>query len=92
MYAVDAATGTKRWSFATGDEITWSSPAVANGVVYAGSEDKTVYAFDAETGAELWSFTTSSEYFGIHGSSPTVVDGTLYIANEFDFTYFFALP
>ena len=69
-----------------------AKPPVADGVVYAGSEDKSVYAFDAETGTELWKFTTSSEFFGIHGSSPIVVDGTLYVANEFDSTYFFALP
>ena len=33
-----------------------SSPAVANGVVYVGSEDKNVYALDATTAARYGSF------------------------------------
>jgi hypothetical protein len=31
-----------------------SSPAVANGVTYVGSDDHRLYAFDAATGAPLW--------------------------------------
>jgi outer membrane protein assembly factor BamB len=34
-----------------------SSPAVANGVVYVGSDDDNVYALNARTGAKLWSYT-----------------------------------
>jgi outer membrane protein assembly factor BamB len=33
-----------KWSYTTGGEV-WSSPAVANGVVYVGSYDGRVYAF-----------------------------------------------
>ena len=44
------------------------SPAVANGVVYVGSEDGLVYALNAATGTELWSFTTGQ----IVLSSPAV--------------------
>jgi eukaryotic-like serine/threonine-protein kinase len=44
LYAVDARTGNKLWSFATGAAII-SSPAVANGVVYVGSYDGKLYAF-----------------------------------------------
>ena len=36
VYALDAATGAKLWSYTTGEEVE-SSPAVANGVVYVGS-------------------------------------------------------
>jgi hypothetical protein len=35
---------TEAWSFATGSTV-YSSPAVVNGVVYAGSDDHNVYAF-----------------------------------------------
>src|SRR3984957_10430023 len=45
VYALDAATGVKLWSFATGGEV-FSSPAVANGVVYVGSNDQNVYALN----------------------------------------------
>jgi len=44
VYALNARTGTKLWSFTTGGELD-SSPAVANGLVYVGSRDGKVYAF-----------------------------------------------
>ena len=44
VYALNAKTGAKLWSFTTGSSVT-SSPAVANGVVYVGSYDGKVYAF-----------------------------------------------
>ena len=36
MYALNASTGAKLWSYTTGSLVS-SSPAVANGVVYVGS-------------------------------------------------------
>jgi outer membrane protein assembly factor BamB len=36
LYALDAVTGTLKWSFPTG-VINYTSPAVVNGVVYVGS-------------------------------------------------------
>ena len=44
VYALNARTGAKLWSYATG-YLVYSSPAVANGVVYVGSHDEKVYAF-----------------------------------------------
>ena len=35
-----------------------SSPTVVNGVVYIGSDDRSVYALNASTGTELWRFST----------------------------------
>jgi outer membrane protein assembly factor BamB len=52
VYAVDASTGTKLWSYAVGSGV-YSSPAVANGVVYVSSDDGKVYALNAATGAKL---------------------------------------
>jgi eukaryotic-like serine/threonine-protein kinase len=49
-----------------------SSPAVANGVVYFGSND--VYALDASTGALLWSYAMG----GWVSSSPAVANGVVY--------------
>ena len=57
MYALNATTGAKLWSYTTG-ELVDSSPAVANGVVYVGSYDHNVYALNASTGALLWSYAT----------------------------------
>jgi len=50
VYALDATSGTKLWTFTTGGAVT-SSPAVANGAVYVGSNDGKVYAFDLAGGA-----------------------------------------
>jgi len=74
VYALNAATGAKLWSFATGG-IVQSSPAVANGVVYVGSFDRNVYALNAATGAKLWSFATGD----IVDSSPAVANGVVYV-------------
>ena len=48
------------WIAATGGPIQ-SSPAVANGIVYVGSNDDKVYAFTASTGAFKWSATTGGQ-------------------------------
>ena len=83
LYALDARSGTKLWSFATRDAIRslryviHSSPAVANGVVYVGSLDNSLYALDARSGTKLWSFPTGDVII----SSPTVADGVVYISS-----------
>lgn len=51
IYALDAHTGAKLWSYATGGGVD-SSPAVVNGVVYVGSSDGNVYAFSLKQGQE----------------------------------------
>ncbi len=76
VYALKAATGKKQWSYFTGGGD--SVPAVLNGVVYVGSAKESgdnVFALDAKTGAAIWSFATR---FSVY-SSPTVVNGVLYI-------------
>jgi outer membrane protein assembly factor BamB len=86
VYALNAETGTKLWSSATG-LVNNSSPAVANGVVYVGSYyDRTVYALSAKTGGKLWSYITGGIVFScaklltyttgdIVDSSPVVARG-----------------
>jgi outer membrane protein assembly factor BamB len=44
VYGLDAATGTKVWRFAARASVV-SSPAVANGMVYVGSNDGRLLAF-----------------------------------------------
>ena len=41
------------WAFDTG-AVVESSPAVVDGVVYAGSFAQALFAVDAKTGEELW--------------------------------------
>jgi outer membrane protein assembly factor BamB len=82
VYALDARTGAKLWSYTTGAGV-YSSPAVADGVVYVGSFDNNVYALDARTGAKLWSYTTGR----IVESSPAVADGVVYVGSYDDNVY-----
>jgi len=42
--AINASTGTLLWHYKTGGDVH-SSPAVANGMVFAGSNDGNLYAF-----------------------------------------------
>jgi len=78
IYALQAACGKLLWFSSTmGRGATVSSyisPAVANGMVYAGGGDNHLYAFDAQTGATRWTFNLNVETL----SSPTVVNGVVY--------------
>ncbi len=71
------------WSYDTGSYVR-SSPAVANGRVFVGSEDKSFYALDATTGAKLWSYYTGSTTGGVGGvsSSPAVVGDVVYVGSD----------
>jgi outer membrane protein assembly factor BamB len=85
VYALDAATGTLRWSFATGD-VVHASPAVAAGLVYIGSWDRNLYALDAATGRERWRYTTGNDttiynQIGI-ASSAAVTDGLVLVGGR----------
>jgi outer membrane protein assembly factor BamB len=88
LYAVDAATGTFRWRFQTGDSFFLASPVVANGVVYTGSKAGTIFALDARTGTQLWSYGTGG---GINGA-PAITDGVVYVASFDKELYAFGLP
>jgi outer membrane protein assembly factor BamB len=66
--------------------FVYSSPAVANGIVYVGSDDQSVYALNASTGAELWSYATSGAVraFGSRNfvnGSPALASGVLYFGS-----------
>ena len=65
------------WTYTTGAIIAQSSPAVADGIVYIGSEDHNVYALNATTGALIWSYSTGH----IVDSSPAVADGVVYVGS-----------
>ncbi len=66
-----------KWSLPT-DGIINGSPAVANGVVYVGSNDFNVYALNARTGVMLWIFPTGSYV----RSTPAVANGGVYVASD----------
>ena len=65
-------TGKRVWAVSTGAVID-SSPTVANGIVYVGSQDHKLYALDARTGATLWTYTAGD----IIDPWPTVANGVV---------------
>jgi len=78
VYALNASNGALIWSYNVGYRIAWSSPAVAYGKVYIGSNDRKVYALDAFDGDLVWSYTTG--YWV--DSSPAVAYGKVYIGSR----------
>ncbi|MGA2489326.1 MAG: PQQ-binding-like beta-propeller repeat protein [Anaerolineales bacterium] len=69
--------GTILWTYATQGEV-WSSPTIAKGVVYFGSDDKSVYAVDTTTHQARWKFITG----GIVRSRPAVSGKMVYVASD----------
>jgi outer membrane protein assembly factor BamB len=76
LFALNATTGNKIWSYITGADVT-SSPAVAYGRVYFTSHDGNVYALNASTGTQIWNATGGSS------SSPSVGSGAVYIGDSY---------
>ena len=75
VYAVDAESGKQLWRSDHKGSWVPTSPAVSDGVVYAGSSDgQFVQAVDAKTGVEKWRFDSKMRVF----SSPVVASGRVY--------------
>jgi len=62
-----------------------SSPFVANGIVYVGSEDSNIYALNATSGIKIWSYLTKSAV----ESSPVVANGVVYVGSDDNNVYAF---
>jgi outer membrane protein assembly factor BamB len=73
-----------KWSYTAVGAFINSSPAVANGVVYFGSDDANVYALNASTGVKLWRRKIDPD------SSPAVANGVVYLGSA-DNLYAFSL-
>jgi parallel beta-helix repeat protein len=85
-YSTSTAPNTNNvlWSYRTGTvrPVVFSSPAVADGKVYVGSDDGKVYCLDAigngdGTTSVMWNYTTGDSVF----SSPAVADGKVYVGS-----------
>ena len=101
FYGVSTDGGRERWSAQLPGELIAGSPAIADGTVYVGSHNITerdepdpgIFAL-SESGEVYWSYTvTETDYF--HGdtgfgSSPAVVDDTLYIGSADSYVYAFS--
>ncbi len=67
-------TMSKMWQFAAKGGV-WSSPAVADGRVYVGSDDANLYCIDEATGKALW----SQKLEGVVKSSPAIWESKIYV-------------
>jgi len=72
VYALDAESGKQLWRSDHKGSWVPTSPAIVDGVVYAGSSDgQFVQAIDASTGTEKWRFDSKMRVF----SSPVIASG-----------------
>ncbi len=83
FYAFDAESGSIDWFFEAEDAANKfdTTPVVADGRVYAGTEDGRMYIRDAETGdsaGDQFPLRFTSGQAEISVETPTVADGTLY--------------
>ena len=79
LFAIDAVTGTTRWTFAVSGRIV-SSPAVSGDgrAVVFGASDGNLYAVDAESGLLIWNFHVGGQVSG----SPTLVGDKIYVTSH----------
>ena len=66
--------------------LTYSYPAIANGVVYIGARDNQIHALDIESREEIWSYPTK----GFIDAAPAIADGALYVTSDDGYVYAFA--
>ena len=87
VQAWDSATGKYLWSGNTKGSVSHSTPAIANGVIYASTsfggtagrmDAGGVSAIDAKTGTSLWNTTVGS----ISYSCPAVADGLVFVGSD----------
>jgi len=76
VMAIEAETGDEAWTFDT-DGTVYTALAVADGVVYFGTDDGMLFAAELESGDEVWSM----ELDAPAGGPIAVADGVLYAAN-----------
>jgi outer membrane protein assembly factor BamB len=82
LHALDAIDGSLFWSYDHNGH-TPSTPTVADGVVYFGSEDHNIYAVDAMEGNLLWTYTTD----GHVRSVPAVDDDEVFVNSQDGYLY-----
>ena len=89
VYALNAATGARIWTYRTAGRAgcnpcgVESSPTVVKGVVYVGGDDGNVYALKASNGTKIWRYPTR----GAVVSRPAVTGGTVYVGSEDNYVY-----
>ena len=88
LYALDAEIGFEKWRFETevdksmhGFEITnsiYSSPSIAENIIYFGCNNRYFYAIDIHTGEEKWKIKTEMDLW----CSPVILNGVVYFTSD----------
>lgn len=82
VVALNRTDGTIRWSVETESRESpsslTSSPVIADGTVVVGGHAAPIRAIDSESGEVLWEFDTGTSVC----STPTVVDGEVYVSTD----------
>ncbi len=79
LYALDAMTGRKKWDYPTNKSWVIATPAVRDGLVYAGTSDSARFmALDARTGRLKFNFDAKAYIF----SSPALAGGLAYVGDH----------
>lgn len=65
--------------------LTYSYPAIANGVAYIGARDNKIHALDVQSRQEIWSYSTK----GYIDAAPAISDGVLYVTSDDGYVYAF---
>lgn len=74
IYALDQATGAKKWTAQLSGALI-SSALIQSGRVIVVSNDATVYALDEETGQQAWTYKLPNASFSLRGqASPVSLD------------------
>ncbi|WP_216647492.1 carboxypeptidase regulatory-like domain-containing protein [Bacillus sp. THAF10] len=77
---VDAENLEETWFYESSGQLLFNSPVIAEGKVIFTTDRGYVVAVDQRTGEEVWSIRTG----GTNRSTPTVVDGIVYVAGGAD--------
>jgi outer membrane protein assembly factor BamB len=79
VYALDGATGRKKWEFLTEWWVEGSPAIGSDGTVYIGSVDDHIYALNGATGFKKWEFELNDSV----RSCPAIAsDGTVYVGSD----------
>ncbi|MDB6112566.1 MAG: hypothetical protein JWR69_4316, partial [Pedosphaera sp.] len=84
FYALDGATGQKKWEFVTGNPANSPPALTADGTVYFGSNDRKLYALNTVTGNKLWEFNTGDQ---VDGAPNIGADGSVIFISRDSFLY-----
>jgi outer membrane protein assembly factor BamB len=95
IYALDTGNGTILWYKSvytlSGSNLLRSSPAYADNTLYIGTPEGKIVALNATTGTVVWeasTFTGAYDKAPVYGS-PSVSNGLVYIADEYECLYSF---